>query len=356
MQRHKLESIQILRGVAAIFVVISHLCTQMRDNQPAPCFLACCANLGGIGVDIFFVISGFIMVVTATGRPDGLGASLNFLRKRVLRIYPVYWVWTSVLLLLWGFKLADQAPSLTPSYVIPSYLLWPALNDAGKWMPMINQGWSLSFDLYFYLFFAAAIALKTRRLTMLLLLAAFLALFALSKIVNLPPSLDYLASSPLIFEFLLGVAAGAIHVRIRGGDHVSAAVAMMSFATLGFLFALFTTTSLPHLLTHGLPALLLVLGASLLPTRNTRCLAVPILLGDASYSIYLIHSFLMGVSGNLLRKGIGTQIQPDLLIVILTILFVAICVQAYRFVEAPLIAFTSEKRKVRIDRAIVPAS
>ncbi|HWC20613.1 MAG TPA: acyltransferase family protein, partial [Terriglobales bacterium] len=74
MQHYKFESIQILRGVAAIFVVISHLCTQMRDNHPAPCLLACCANLGGIGVDIFFVISGFIMVVTTTGRPDGLGA------------------------------------------------------------------------------------------------------------------------------------------------------------------------------------------------------------------------------------------------------------------------------------------
>jgi peptidoglycan/LPS O-acetylase OafA/YrhL len=121
------------------------------------------------------------MVVTTTGRPDGLGASLNFLRKRVLRIYPVYWVWTTVLLLLWGFKLADQAPSLTPSYVISSYFLWPALNDVGKWMPMINQGWSLSFELSFYLFFGASIALKTRRLTMLFLLAAFLALFALSK-------------------------------------------------------------------------------------------------------------------------------------------------------------------------------
>ncbi len=221
---------------------------------------------------------------------------------------------------------------------------------------MINQGWSLSFELCFYLFFAASISLKTRRLTMLFLLAAFLALFALSRIVNLPPALHYLASSPLIFEFLLGVAAGAIYVRTRGGDHLLEAVAMMSLATLGFLFALFTTTSFPHLLTHGLPALLLVLGASLLPTPNTRCLAVPILFGDASYSIYLTHSFLMGVLGNLLRKGIATQIQPDLLIVILTIFFVAICVQAYRFVEAPLIAFASEKWKPRIARSIVPAS
>ena len=123
MQHYKLESIQILRGVAAIFVVISHLCTQMRDNHPAPCLIGCCANLGGIGVDIFFVISGFIMVVMTIGRPDGVGASLNFLRKRVLRIYPVYWIWTTVLLLFWGFKLADQTPSLTPSYVIPSYFL-----------------------------------------------------------------------------------------------------------------------------------------------------------------------------------------------------------------------------------------
>ena len=62
------------------------------------------------------------------------------------------------------------------------------------------------------------------------------------------------------------------------------------------------------------------------------------------------------MSGNLLRKGIGTQIQPDLLIIILTVFFVAICVQAYKFVEAPLIAFTSEKWKLRIGRSIVPAS
>jgi len=64
----------------------------------------------------------------------------------------------------------------------------------------------------------------------------------------------------------------------------------------------------------------------------------------------------MGVLGNLLRKGIGTQIQPDLLIVILTIFFLAICVQAYRFVEFFLNAFTSEKWRPRIDRSIVPVS
>jgi exopolysaccharide production protein ExoZ len=354
MQHYKLQSIQILRGVAAIFVVISHLCTQMRDNHPMTCFLGPFANLGGIGVDIFFVISGFIMVVTTFGRADGLGASLNFLRKRALRIYPVYWIWTTLLLLLWGLKLADQPPSLTPSCVIASYLLWPTLNDAGKWMPMINQGWSLSFELYFYLFFAAAIAVKARRSMMLFLLAAFLALFALSQIARLPPSLDYLFSSPLVFEFLLGVIAGFIYARVRGGENLAAAIVMLFFATIGILFALFSTLPLPHLLTHGLPAMLLVFGASLLPVRNIR-LSLPIFLGDASYSIYLTHSFLLGVSGNLLRKGIGTQIQPDLLIILLTIFFVAICVQAYRFVEAPLIAFTSEKWKPRFDGSIVPA-
>jgi exopolysaccharide production protein ExoZ len=355
MQHHKLQSIQILRGVAAIFVVISHLCTQMRDSHPMACFLGVFANLGGIGVDIFFVISGFIMVVTTFGRADGPGASFNFLRKRALRIYPVYWVWTTLLLLLWGLKLADQAPSLTPSYVIASYLLWPASNDAGKWMPMINQGWSLSFELYFYLFFAAAIAVKARRSMLLFLLAAFLALFALAQIVRLPPSLDYLFSSPLVFEFLLGVIAGSVYARGRGGENLAAAIVMVFFATIGLLFALFSTLPLPHLLTHGLPAMLLVLGASLLPVRNIRCLSLPIFLGDASYSIYLTHSFLLGVSANLLRKGIGTQIQPDLLIIILTILFVAICAQAYRFVEAPLIAFVSEKRKPNLDRSVVPA-
>jgi exopolysaccharide production protein ExoZ len=294
------------------------------------------------------------MVVTTFGRADGLGASLNFLCKRALRIYPVYWIWTTLLLLLWGLKLADQAPSLTPSCVIASYLLWPTLNDAGKWMPMINQGWSLSFELYFYLFFAAAIAVKARRSMMLFLLAAFLALFALSQIARLPPSLDYLFSSPLVFEFLLGVIAGFIYARVRGGENLAAAIVMLFFATIGILFALFSTLPLPHLLTHGLPAMLLVFGASLLPVRNIR-LSLPIFLGDASYSIYLTHSFLLGVSGNLLRKGIGTQIQPDLLIILLTIFFVAICVQAYRFVEAPLIAFTSEKWKPRFDGSIVPA-
>jgi exopolysaccharide production protein ExoZ len=355
MQHQKLQSIQILRGVAAIFVVISHLCTHMRDNHPMTCFLAGLANLGGIGVDIFFVISGFIMVVTTAARADGLGASFNFLRKRALRIYPAYWAWTTLLLMLWMLKLADQAPNLTPSYVLSSYSLWPALNDGGKWLPMINQGWSLSFELYFYLFFAAGIALKARRLTLPFLFGAFLTLFVLSQIVPLPSALNYLFSSPLVFEFLFGVAAGSLYLRSRGRENAAGAVVLVFFASIGFLFALFSTTTLPHLLTHGMPAMLLVLGVSLLPNSDPNRLPLPIFLGDASYSIYLTHSFLLGVSGNLLKRGIGTQIQPDLLIVLLTILFTAICSQAYRLVEAPLVAFVSGKWNPRIDHSIAPA-
>jgi peptidoglycan/LPS O-acetylase OafA/YrhL len=142
---------------------------------------------------------------------------------------------------------------------------------------------------------------------------------------------------------------------VRGGENLASAIVMVFFAAIGILFALFSTLPLPHLFSHGLPAILLVLGASLLPVRNIRWLSLPIFLGDASYSIYLTHSFLLGVSGNLLRKGIGTQIQPDLLIIFLTIFFVTFCAQAYRFVEAPLIAFTSEKWKPRFDGSIVPA-
>lgn len=72
---------------------------------------------------MFFVISGFIMVVTTTGRPDGLGASLNFLRKRVLRIYPVYWVWTTVLLPLWGFQTGGSGTE--PDAVLCHLILFP---------------------------------------------------------------------------------------------------------------------------------------------------------------------------------------------------------------------------------------
>jgi peptidoglycan/LPS O-acetylase OafA/YrhL len=350
MSRQKLQSIQILRGIAAILVVLSHFCTVMRQYHPMQSFIsgAGLVALGGMGVDIFFVISGFIMVVTTNGRSDGPGAALNFLRKRALRIYPLYWIWTTVLLLLSVLKLANQSHNLSVSYIASSYALWPALNDRGTWHPLMDPGWSLSFELYFYLFFAASIAFRARRFTAPMLFVIFLSLYFIAQALQLVPALTYLFSSPLVFEFLFGVLAGYIYIaaasKVATGNYTKIAVSMIVLSILGFAVALFSA-ELPILLTHGVSAFFLVLGASLMANSDHRFLSVPVFLGDASYSIYLAHSFFIGIAGNFLKKGIGAKIQPDLLIILGTIVTVVICAQTYRLVELPLISLFAGKRK-----------
>jgi exopolysaccharide production protein ExoZ len=291
--------------------------------------------LGAAGVDLFFVISGFIMVHT-TGDKVGVAAALQFLEKRVRRIYPVYWFWTLVLVVLWAFGIALKSRDYSLWFILGSFLLIPVFN--GKdYHPVLDQGWTLSFEMLFYLVFATAIWLSREKLRSPVVGLSFVVLFLIGRYVIPPSGLAHLTSDPIIFEFLLGVLAGNIVRRMSRETTVKSFWSLpLILGLLGgaLLLAslLFDHPPATRCIFWGIPSFLIVLAAAL--TRELRFPPLLVYLGDASYSIYLTHGFCtMAYAVALRRIGVVPPHALDLATVIVTLATIPITAFSYTLVE-----------------------
>jgi len=177
----RLDSIQVLRAVAAIGVVFTHAITRLSTSFPGASEHALFTGLGGqltvgdAGVDLFFVISGFIMLHVHRndfGRP---GAPLRFMLRRILRIVPIYWLLTTLALVFLIF-----APQLFTTHyrgiylpwIVGSYLFLPIAPPDWNATPVVGVGWTLNYEMFFYAVFAGALLLP-RRLGLQLIFVCF---------------------------------------------------------------------------------------------------------------------------------------------------------------------------------------
>jgi exopolysaccharide production protein ExoZ len=260
----KLRSIQVLRAIAACAVVVLHAVPDVH----AP---AGNAGYGAAGVDLFFVISGFIMASVAQGRAPG-----QFLRDRLWRIYPLWWI----AVLPWLFMVPRR-----PIFTLSSLSLWP-IYAGGYYVPVLKVGWTLSFELLFYLGMTLAIA--TRAVVPL----ALYALFLMGALTTANPLLHFVGS-PMALEFLMGVAVARLPRHRALGSLIPLGLFLFALtspgigdveASLGPQWALWRAVQ------WGMPAALIVWGVlSLDRLFDHRRFDLPVAIGDASYSIYLFH-------------------------------------------------------------------
>jgi len=154
--------VQALRGLAALLVVSVHIGAydgfEARYFAISAPLTAPLARIGNIGVDLFFIISGFIMIAS-TLRPDGRSLRpIEFFKRRCIRIYPAVWIIGLAMLPIY-FRwpaLVDAHRSIKPD-LIASYLLLP---QAGS--PLLRVTWTLVFEMYFYVVFAMALIARAR--------------------------------------------------------------------------------------------------------------------------------------------------------------------------------------------------
>jgi exopolysaccharide production protein ExoZ len=229
------------------------------------------AGFGAAGVDLFFVISGFIMANVSKGRSaDG------FLRDRMWRIYPLWWV----AVVPWLFFLPREW-----QFTASSLSLWP-IYGASYYVPVLLVGWTLSFELLFYC--GMTLALATRAAVPLALYALCLA----GALAAPSPMLSFVGS-PMAIEFLLGVVVAQLPRRAVFGLLIPAGIALIGTAApeTGLIAAaLDPWTAVWRVVQWGLPAALILWGAlSLEPLFEHRWFNLPVAIGDASYSIYLFH-------------------------------------------------------------------
>jgi len=283
----KLEWIQALRAVAAVMVLIAHL-TQHELRFLNAALSPLWTSAGVSGVDLFFVISGFVMVYVTRHMPAGSPYVGRFLYARITRIYPPYWLATLGVLagyVVFGSVLSREAGDLN---LVTSGLLWPDQD-----LPILLVGWTMIHEMYFYLVFAALLLAPRRLLPVLL--AAWLGLAAIAGLMvpsSGSPVFD-LVTHPLTAEFVLGCGAGFLVVSGRRtlAVPVIAAGALCWIAVTASI-AWTGHESMPEgwyrVLAYGLPATLMVYGAACLDWSFKAPRAL-VALGDWSYALYLIH-------------------------------------------------------------------
>ncbi len=347
----KLAGIQALRGVAALLVVFVHYNgTAVSHGFSFPGWER--AAVSGIGVDIFFVISGFIMELTAGGRSYRAGDATTFLKRRAARVLPLYWALT-VLAFAATLVLGSAInSSFSVSQFILSMLLLPATGPDGQGQYVVSVAWTLAYEMYFYLLFAALLRLTSRQRisTLALLFAASIAIGLIAE--PRAPLLRYLVD-PILLEFLAGCAlANALRsgwkVQSRGVWLIGAAgVAAM------LLELTFVVPPAWRVVFWGLPAFALVASVVLSKHRAPRFFEAPFTyLGNISYSLYLSHFFTVALFTRLQARWSASLLSSEVVcLVVFLALAILVAHLCYRLIESPsrrLLCVATRNKKLSV--------
>jgi peptidoglycan/LPS O-acetylase OafA/YrhL len=324
--------VQALRGLAALLVVFVHL-----ENLLLPIGLP---TFGGAGVDIFFVISGFIMVYTTADRHV---TPWSFMADRIARIVPIYWLIT---LAVFGIALVLpmllQATRADWNELTKSLLFIPFRKSNGLIAPMLFVGWTLNYEMFFYLLFALGLALPGKKTGPIGVICCLVCLVGAGLVGRPQNVFGKFYTDTIVLDFALGVVIGLAHrnIPLRATISNKAVVAVSVLA--GVVAAVLLPLAFPHVTTFvvsGLPSCLIVGGALALErwgwmVKTGWCLAI----GNASYSIYLTHPFVTDAV-----QKIATRLQVEafwsLLLIVVT--FVGVCVVGvlvHHTLERPLSA------------------
>ena len=280
------ESIQFLRFLAAMAVVFFH------GHQAATAdtyqWLGYWFDMGAAGVHVFFVISGFVIMHTSYGsRDDGMATS-RFLLKRFVRIFPIYWICCVAYVAY--HSAFGEGYDLPLGTWIGAIFLMPG--DSSR---IIGPGWTLSFELFFYLSFATILRLRALAAVVLLTML-FLLTVALQFIVQFPGPLR-IAHNPLILEFVAGCWLAFLYNRIRFGTFslglASVSTGVMLFVAGGWV----DYRSIPLFIVWGIPSIFIVGGALMMEQSGKMPAFIDRLghLGDSSYALYLIHVLVISI-------------------------------------------------------------
>lgn len=326
----KFVNVQVLRLVAALLVVGTHATLYTSERlRPGDVW-----HFGEVGVDLFFVISGFVMMTSSWRHLHEPGYGRVFLLRRLVRIGPMYWIATTMNLVLLAVlpSLVPERPSALR--VLLSYLFVSTRSPTGRMEPLHGVGWTLVFEMAFYLVFAVALALRAN--VLLVCVVVFTACTAgglLRPDRFTSPAWVYL--DPVVLYFVAGLVIGR---------WVCDRATRPALLWMAYLLVVWTLNALLrsggdafawHLLLRPVLVTVVVVAVVLLePLTRTRVPAPLVLLGDASYSLYLFHPFIGPVVVVVLaRLGLGVPWVSVALVLLASVVGSAVL---YAVVERPL--------------------
>jgi peptidoglycan/LPS O-acetylase OafA/YrhL len=283
-----IQSIQTLRAIAALAVVAMHIPEDLavRGYGHLPSFVR-----GAFGVDLFFVISGFIMVYASRHLFAREGAGIEFILRRAARIVPTYWLVTSVLVYIARQQIGVSA-DYSWQHIVASYLFIPYPNPRdGSILPLLPLGWTLNYEMFFYGVFAFALVLP-RVAAIAAISVLFIMMTIAGALLPLPQPLRFWAD-PQILEFVYGMLLAEAYLR---GFRLSRPAAVLAFLAGAGGVMLYepgiSSSALPRGIAWGLPAAAIFAGVVLSERWMARSTGILPALGAASYSLYLTHPVL----------------------------------------------------------------
>ncbi|MCQ4346623.1 acyltransferase [Pseudomonas stutzeri] len=346
----KLNNIQALRAIAAFMVVLIHANHEIGELSDPSEYLVLPKNLV-IGVDIFFVISGFIMVYTTMNTQSGIRASIDFCKKRFYRIVPIYWLYTTLMLLVTiflGSRLTN--PSLDSWHIISSFLFIPALHPSAEtFQPLLRVGWTLNFEMFFYIIFALSL-LAPKRIRLISASFPILALTAAGIILDPSGVLEFYTRS-VILSFFYGMIIG--HLYSSGAIKFSNSGLIFTLLSIASYITLNTNDTIQEAgirgLSLGIPAAFIVMAALTLPEISSTALKLKETLtnlGESSYSLYLNHMFSIGIAKIVISSFEPASAQFIFIGCIITSIFCVLIGHAsYILIEKPITKYITPRHE-----------
>jgi exopolysaccharide production protein ExoZ len=326
--RGRLDSVQMLRAIAAVSVVAFHI----------PFF----GPIGSWGVTLFFVISGFIMCYVTEK------SGSHFLQKRILRIVPLYWAGT-----LFVFSIAVAAPGLVQNTTgdigdLVKSLLFIPFYKGQIIQPVLFLGWTLNLEMFFYLLFAFSLKVS-HRYRALICSAILLAIAACGHAFRFDSVFLYFYTQPIILDFIFGMICYALIAgitRLQGGP--SSFPARLAFTLVGaaFLVAMPLSIGPTPDVTAGITLAALASLSFCFFVYGLAGTSLPraiVLIGDASYSLYLFHPYVIQLFAKVFKSFRANDTYAHLLGVVAIVLCCVLSVTLYRCVERPVTKYLRKK-------------
>lgn len=348
---NKWLSIQALRGIAVLGVVAFHSLTIEQKYSGGDLLLPDFLRLGQSGVDLFFVISGFVMVIVTKGRFARSGEMMRFLWGRLTRIYPTYWFYffltVAIFLIKPNWVNTSQGHQ---AHFVSSFLLFPS-----NQLPLVIVAWSLIHELWFYLVLAVLLRFHEH-----LLLPSLFLWGAIVTIVNLLVTVADLPTGirislhPYSLEFITGALVALIiskeHIPKLSARNAILIISLVLSVGLPLIYA-FDVLKQESLLRVSIISTLygfLVLSVATLEKLNK--LTVPKSLqfiGDISYTVYLSHVLVLSAIGRLwLMANPAPHNLLDNMLACVTMLVAVVGYGwlGYRLVELPILRVSHRLR------------
>jgi len=339
-----LKNLQALRGIAALLVVLYH--TYRKTNHINAFgnngfnFLYPFEFMGYAGVDLFFVISGFIITYANFYRFGRRSLIPQYLLKRLIRIYPIYWFYTVLALLLASINPSWSTSSAVTSNIVNSILLFPQ-----KDFTLLPVAWTLTYEIFFYILFSLMLFLKFRFLKICLLLYSLVNIsYQLLFDKSVHPVITVLFND-LNLEFVFGCVTAILILRktlLYDSQILFVGVIWFCF---GGILNYWQGVDIPRVLFFGLPSALIVYGLISLETKS-RYIMPSILenMGTASYSTYLSHGMVLSLIGKIFENFGFIGFLPGCIISSLMILITFVVgYLSFRFIEKPSTKFFQKR-------------